>query len=103
MGLSIIYKYNEHLLVFLAVGDFFFLRGKSICWSRRSIASGHVCYTRVHQPTVKQYASDQIIQNMLSGALTSLLLRITPRSPLSCFSPPLFLFIAMPGEQACSF
>jgi len=24
MGLSIIYKYNEHLLFFLAVGDFFF-------------------------------------------------------------------------------
>lgn len=43
MGLSIIYKYNEHLLFFLAVGDFFFLRGKS---RRRACA----LHTRPHSP-----------------------------------------------------
>lgn len=103
-SLSIIYKYNEHLLFFLAVGDFFFQKGKSICWRRRSLTSTseHVHYTRVGTApfTVKQNARDHIIQNMLSGALTSLLLRIAPRSPRSFLGPPLFLFIAVPGELA---
>lgn len=59
MGLSIIYKYNEHLLFFLAVGDLFFSEGKKHLLNeavRSNYLRARALHTRPHgRPSVKQY------------------------------------------------